>query len=159
MGKSNPEKRRLRYLRTMAFALLIIAVAGILISAYFGNAGGWAWLMAFCKAAAIGALADWFAVTAMFRRPLGLPIPHTDVLAKRKQDIGNGLAEFISTHFLQPDQLIQKLHDQAFIARFIENMEKPGEAHRIAQQIRFYASALFTALNGSQLEAFIAEVL
>lgn len=158
MVKINPERRRLRLLRTMASALLIITIAGILISAYFGDTGGWAWFMAFCKAAAIGALADWFAVTAMFRRPLGLPIPHSDVLARRKQDIGNGLAEFISRHFLQPDQLAQKLHEQAFITRFTEKMEMPGAANHMAHRICFYASTLFDVLNGSQLEAFIAEM-
>ena len=96
------KQRRLRRLRVIALALLALAVVGMLISAYFGGGGFWAWSLAFFEAAAVGALADWFAVTALFRRPLGLPIPHTDVLARRKREIGDGLADFVSEHFLQP---------------------------------------------------------
>jgi len=54
------------------------------------------------EAAMIGGLADWFAVTALFRRPLGLPIPHTAIIPHKKDEIGEGLAGFVSEHFLTP---------------------------------------------------------
>ncbi|MFZ8299909.1 DUF445 family protein, partial [Staphylococcus aureus] len=51
----------------------------------------------------VGALADWFAVTALFRRPLGLPIPHTAIIPRRKDEIGQQLGEFVETNFLEGD--------------------------------------------------------
>lgn len=153
------KRRRLRRLRIMALILLVLAVAGMLLSAYFGGGGFWAWSMAFCEAAAVGALADWFAVAALFRRPLGLPIPHTDVLARRKREIGDGLADFVSEHFLQPAQLAPKLREQDFVRRFAAHLAQPDEARRVAAQARRHILGLFDALSGSQLESVIAEVL
>lgn len=153
------ERGRLRRLRLVALALLLLAIAGMLISAHFGGSGPWGWSLAFCEAAAVGALADWFAVTALFRRPLGLPIPHTDVLAKRKQEIGNGLADFVSEHFLQPTQLALKLREQAFVLRFADHLVQPSAARRVADHARSYALGFYDALSGTKLESMIAEML
>ena len=57
-------------------------------------------MRAFCEAATVGALADWFAVVALFRRPLGLPIPHTAIIPSNKDRIGDNLAVFVRDHFL-----------------------------------------------------------
>ncbi|MEI5579620.1 DUF445 family protein, partial [Streptomyces brasiliscabiei] len=69
--------------------------------------------MAYVRAAAeggmVGALADWFAVTALFRHPLGIPIPHTAIIPKRKDEIGRSLGEFIETNFLAGDVVRAKL--------------------------------------------------
>ncbi|APZ44691.1 hypothetical protein BW247_11695 [Acidihalobacter ferrooxydans] len=153
------KRRRLRRLRIGALLLLGLAVAGMLVSAAFGGTGAWAWSMAFCEAAAVGALADWFAVTALFRRPLGLPIPHTDVLARRKAQIGDGLAGFVSDHFLRPELLAAKLREQDFVRRFAARMSQPEDARRVAGRVRGYALELFDTVVGSQLEALIAGVL
>jgi len=68
-----------------------------------------AWVNAFAEAGMIGALADWFAVVALFRHPLGLPIPHTAIIPRRKNEIGENLARFIADHFLYPDVVRIKL--------------------------------------------------
>lgn len=154
-----PKRRRLRRLRLTALGLLLLAVAGLLLSAAFGGVGAWGWSLAFFEAAAVGALADWFAVAALFRHPLGLRIPHTDVLARRKDEIGAGLADFVSEHFLQPEQLAAKLREQAFLSRFAARLAQPEEARRFAGGVRRQALALYDALSGSQLEKLIAELL
>jgi uncharacterized membrane-anchored protein YjiN (DUF445 family) len=72
--------------------------------------GFWILLVrATAEAAVVGALADWFAVTALFRRPLGLPIPHTAIVPKSKDRIGEGLATFIEHNFLTPELIKAKL--------------------------------------------------
>ena len=63
-----------------ALGCLLASLAGLAVSLVMGAQGPWAWLKAFCEAAAIGGLADWFAVVALFRHPLGLPIPHTALI-------------------------------------------------------------------------------
>src|SRR5512134_3251090 len=93
--------RRLRRMRTFATALLAV------MAAVYGATTWWLtgygpWVgaaRAFAEAALIGGLADWFAVTALFRRPLGLPIPHTAIVPARKNEIGRALARFIRDHF------------------------------------------------------------
>jgi uncharacterized membrane-anchored protein YjiN (DUF445 family) len=66
-------------------------------------------LRATAEAAMVGALADWFAVTALFRHPLGLPIPHTAIIPNRKDQLGQGLGNFVQTNFLSPDALSTRL--------------------------------------------------
>ena len=77
-------------------------LGGFVASHAMGGQGIWAWVRAFCEAATVGALADWFAVVALFRRPLGLPIPHTAIIPSNKDRIGDNLAVFVRDHFLDP---------------------------------------------------------
>jgi len=73
--------------------------------------GAWEWLAAFAEAAMVGALADWFAVVALFRHPLGVPIPHTAIIKNKKDVIAGNLANFIRDKFLASDTLIAKLRE------------------------------------------------
>ncbi|MDE2188081.1 MAG: DUF445 domain-containing protein, partial [Betaproteobacteria bacterium] len=86
-----------------------MAIAGLITATAFGGQGLWGWGRAFCEAAAVGALADWFAVVALFRRPLGLPIPHTAIIPANKERIADNLAVFVRDHFLDPKTLLEKL--------------------------------------------------
>src|SRR5438045_474943 len=70
---------------------------------------GFGFLAAFAEAATIGGLADWYAVVVLFRRPLGLPIPHTAIIPANQQRIAQSLGEFVETHFLAPDPVAAKL--------------------------------------------------
>jgi uncharacterized membrane-anchored protein YjiN (DUF445 family) len=69
------------------------------------------WVMAFSEAAMVGGLADWFAVTALFRRPLGLPIPHTAIIPEQKDRLGDTLAQFLKDNFLKPQVVARRLED------------------------------------------------
>ncbi len=71
---------------------------------------GWGYLAAFAEAAMVGGLADWFAVTALFRRPLGLPIPHTAIIPANKDRIADSMAGFLRANFLTPQVLARRLH-------------------------------------------------
>ncbi len=92
---------------------LMIGAAVLFVIARSQNGGGaWEWVAAFAEAAMVGALADWFAVVALFRHPLGVPIPHTAIIKNKKNAIAENLAEFIRDKFLSTDTLIKKLREQ-----------------------------------------------
>jgi uncharacterized membrane-anchored protein YjiN (DUF445 family) len=96
-------------MKVLAAALLCAALAGLALARWQGGAGGWGWLAAFCEAAVIGAIADWFAVVALFRHPLGLPLPHTALIPRGKARVADGLAAFVRDHFLDPQALLARL--------------------------------------------------
>jgi uncharacterized membrane-anchored protein YjiN (DUF445 family) len=106
---SDPRITALRRMQAIAMALLLAAVVGLMVSEFMGAQGIWAWGKAFCEAAAVGAIADWFAVVALFRRPLGLPIPHTAIIPQNKARIAESLAVFVRDHFLDSKALLEKM--------------------------------------------------
>ncbi len=99
----------LKRMKWGAAALLAAALAGLALAVWQGGEGGWGWLEAFCEASAIGAIADWFAVVALFRHPLGLPLPHTAIIPRSKERVADGLAHFVRDHFLDPQALVARL--------------------------------------------------
>lgn len=111
--------------------LLLAAMALLFIACLF-----WAhahpavpWLMAFSEAAMVGGLADWFAVTALFRRPLGLPIPHTAIIPQQKDRLGDTLAQFLKDNFLKPQVVARRLDDAdlaGVLARWLASPPAPG---------------------------------
>jgi uncharacterized membrane-anchored protein YjiN (DUF445 family) len=94
---------------------------------------------AFAEAAMIGALADWFAVTALFRHPLGLPIPHTAIIPARKDRIAVSFGGFVERNFLDPDKIAERLRRQDVAGRLARSMRHPQRAAQVAD---FVAEAL-----------------
>ncbi len=91
-------RRGLRRMRLLALSLLVFAAIVYLLTLHHG--GVWGYLHATAEASMVGAIADWFAVTALFRHPLGLPIPHTALIPARKQALARSLQEFVTENFL-----------------------------------------------------------
>jgi len=106
------EQEKLARLRRMKrLPLLLLALMVILFLFTLHRPESWVgWLNAFAEAGMVGALADWFAVVALFRHPLGIPIPHTAIIPHRKNEIGESMAAFVAEHFLHPDVVRVKLH-------------------------------------------------
>jgi uncharacterized membrane-anchored protein YjiN (DUF445 family) len=96
-------RRGLRRMRSVALGLLLIAAAVFVMTLHADGWAGWAYVHAAAEAAMVGAVADWFAVTALFRRPLGLPIPHTAIIPTRKDALARSLQEFVTDNFLSED--------------------------------------------------------
>ena len=115
--KTQAERRgELRRMRTIATMLLVL-MAAIYLSMRRAPAN-WVWvpyLAAFAEAGMVGACADWFAVVALFRRPLGLPIPHTAVVPENKRRIGAAMGRFITNNFLSPRVAIARLSSVDFV--------------------------------------------
>ncbi len=112
IAPKGPEERRaeLRRMRTIATSLLV-GMTLIFIATRFAPPG-WVWapyLGAFAEAGMIGACADWFAVVALFRHPLGLPIPHTAIVPENKRRIGAALGRFVTNNFLSPRVAAERL--------------------------------------------------
>jgi uncharacterized membrane-anchored protein YjiN (DUF445 family) len=102
-------KRLLIRNKTIATGLMIGAALLFVVARLQKGQGAWEWVAAFAEAAMVGALADWFAVVALFRHPLGVPIPHTAIIKNKKDAIAGNLAAFIRDRFLAGDTMITKL--------------------------------------------------
>ena len=93
--------RDLRSMKARATGLFVVVTVAFIVTRALEGDGDWlSYVRATCEAAMVGALADWFAVTALFRHPLGLPIPHTAIIPKRKDALGQSLEEFVTGNFL-----------------------------------------------------------
>src|SRR5688572_17667076 len=105
---ADAERRRgLRRMRTVAVGLL--AIAAVVYALTLDETGFLGFVNAGAEASMVGAIADWFAVVALFKHPLGLPIPHTALVQKRKEMLGRGLEEFVGENFLQPDIIKERV--------------------------------------------------
>ncbi|MBA3289534.1 MAG: DUF445 domain-containing protein [Acidimicrobiia bacterium] len=121
-----------------AFAAgLLLAAAVVYVVARLNEDGrtGVGYVRATAEAAMVGALADWFAVTALFRHPLGLPIPHTAIIPRRKNEIGRSLGEFVQGNFLTREVLTERLAGVHVGARLGAWLRQPAHAERAAEGI------------------------
>ena len=147
------ELRRVKWLATLVlaatFLLFLVAKALLPLHPAFG------FIAAFAEAATIGGLADWYAVVALFRRPLGLPIPHTAIIQSNQRRIADKLGEFIEVHFLEAAPVEAKLRQidfGAFIADWLRDRKRSGDLARFA--LRLLPEA-FSATETSGLTTFI----
>jgi uncharacterized membrane-anchored protein YjiN (DUF445 family) len=99
----------LRRMRLLALSLLLLAAVVFLATLRLDQDGVWGYVNTAAEAAMVGALADWFAVTALFRHPLGIPVPHTAIIPKRKNEIGRNLQEFVTENFLTDEIARERL--------------------------------------------------
>ena len=97
-------------MKLFATGLLVFAAVVFVVARTFEDEATWVgYVESAAEAAMVGALADWFAVTALFRYPLGIPIPHTAIIPNRKDDIGRSLGDFVQGNFLTPDVIGERL--------------------------------------------------
>ncbi len=117
--------RRMR----MAATMLLAAMALVFLGAHQmeGVHPAWGYVVAFAEAAMVGGLADWFAVTALFRRPLGLPIPHTAIIPENKNRIADTMARFLQTNFLIPSVVGRRMREMNVARALGEFLEQPAK--------------------------------
>src|SRR3954467_3118264 len=123
LSRFNPAQPGARGMKVAATGLLVV-MAGVFIAAraFEHRYPSLAYVKAFAEAAMVGGLADWFAVTALFRHPLGLPIPHTAIIPRNKDRIGEALANFLKENFLIPsvvDRRMQNIDVAGAVGRFL----------------------------------------
>jgi uncharacterized membrane-anchored protein YjiN (DUF445 family) len=147
--------RLLRRNRTLATGLLLV-MASLFVGLHFvPDPGFWIRLLqALTEAAVVGALADWFAVTALFRRPLGLPIPHTAIIPRNKDRIGEGLGRFVERNFLDPDLVAAKLRSIDPAARLARWLSVPGNAEGAADRIAASVPGIIRSIEDRELRQF-----
>ena len=154
------QRRALRRNRLIATALLGAMAAVFLATTLVTQPGFWLLLVrATAEAALVGGLADWFAVTALFRQPLGLPIPHTAILPKNKDRIGEGLAIFIERNFLTPEIVRAKLRSIDSARLIADWLSAPTSADAVARRLVRMLPYLIGAADDRYFRAFFREAL
>ncbi|MER5377378.1 DUF445 domain-containing protein [Streptomyces sp. NPDC002553] len=160
---ADEERRRgVRRMKITATGLLLfVAVVYVLaeLAAHHG-AGAWAgYVAAAAEAGMVGALADWFAVTALFRRPLGLPIPHTAIIPTKKDQLGISLGEFVGENFLSEDVVRQRLRAVGIGSRLGAWLAEPGNADRVTAELATALRGALTVLRDSDVQAVVGEAI
>ncbi|MEV7420473.1 DUF445 domain-containing protein [Streptomyces sp. NPDC089919] len=160
---ADEEKRRgVRRMKATATALLLLVAVVYALAkwAQHAGAGGWAgYVAAAAEAGMVGALADWFAVTALFRRPLGLPIPHTAIIPTKKDQLGVSLGEFVGENFLSSEVVRARLHALGIGGRLGAWLAEPEHADRVTAELATALRGALTVLRDSDVQAVVGEAI
>lgn len=156
------KSRGVRRMKTLATSLLV-AVAVIYALATWARssgAGPWAgYVAAAAEAGMVGALADWFAVTALFKRPLGLPIPHTAIIPTKKDQLGASLGSFVGENFLSADVVRGRLQAFGIGRRLGTWLADPAHADRVTAEASTALRGALTVLRDSDVQAVVGEAI
>jgi len=126
----------LRSMKRRATGLLVLVTAGFVALTVADPSGGWvAPSVAAAQGGMVGGLADWFAVTALFRYPLGLHIPHTAIIRERKDQFGATLGGFVQDNFLSPDIVGERVRDAGIPDRVARWLAEPANADDVGRQL------------------------
>ncbi|WP_371497241.1 DUF445 domain-containing protein [Kitasatospora sp. NBC_00374] len=151
--------RRMKAFATglLAFATLVFALATWADAA---GAGAWAgYVAAAAEAGMVGALADWFAVTALFRRPFGLPIPHTAIIPTKKDAFGRSLGDFVGDNFLSAPVVRARLGAIGVARRLGEWLAAPGSAERVTKEAAAALRGVLAVLRDEDIQAVVGEAV
>ena len=140
-------------MRLVALSLLVLAAIVYVVTLH--RDGGWGYLNAASEAAMVGALADWFAVTALFRRPLGLPIPHTAIVPTRKDSLAESLEQFVTENFLSEEVVAEKMRTAEVSRRTGEWLAAGNHAERIVEEGARTIGAALPKLADEDVTAFV----
>ncbi|GAA2124279.1 DUF445 domain-containing protein [Nocardioides bigeumensis] len=150
-------RRGLRRMRTVAVGLLVLAA--IVYVATRGQDGFLGFVNAGAEASMVGAIADWFAVTALFKHPLGLPIPHTALVPKRKDELGKGLEEFFGENFLQEGVIRERTAAARISLRVGEWLADPANVRRLVDEVAEVATLGLDKVRDDHVEDLVRTAL
>ena len=149
----------LRRMRLLAVSLLGFAAVVFLATLGLDHDGVWGFVNTAAEAAMVGALADWFAVTALFKHPLGLPIPHTAIIPKRKTEIGRNLQEFVTENFLTEEIARERLAAARVGERIGVWLGMPAHRRRVMAEVVRVARAGLGRLSDDEVRALVEDFL
>ena len=156
LNRFNPAQRGARGMRALATAMLALMAAVFIAATRLEHSHpAWGFVRAFAEAAMVGGIADWFAVTALFRHPLGIPIPHTAIIPRNKDRIGDTLALFLRENFLIPSVVARRMRGvdvAGAMGRFLAT--PPGEG-RLRQGASRLLADILQALDEEQLGGMV----
>jgi uncharacterized membrane-anchored protein YjiN (DUF445 family) len=149
----------LRRMKRVAASLLIGAAVVFAVSFALQDAVPWlGYVRAAAEGAMVGAIADWFAVTALFRHPLGLRIPHTAIIQTRKDEIGATLGAFVEEEFLSEEVVLGKLRSVGISRRLGGWLATPEHAERLTAEAAVAARGILTLLGDDDVEDVIEKL-
>ncbi|WP_031460567.1 DUF445 domain-containing protein [Chloroflexus sp. MS-G] len=150
----------LRRMQRLATGLLVAAGVLFVLASIFRDVAPWVpFVRAFAEAAMVGAFADWFAVTALFRHPLGIPIPHTAIIPNRKSQIAVGFGRFIEHNFLDPDQITTRIRSQNLVKRLAKWLRSPERANQIADAVTEIIRGILNVIDDDEVSRALSRGL
>ncbi len=155
---ADEERRRgLRRMRSLAVGLLLFAA--VVYVATLDQDGFLGFVNAGAEASMVGAIADWFAVTALFKHPLGIPIPHTALVPRRKNELGRGLEEFFGENFLQEGIIRDRVAAATISLRLGEWLSVPTNSRRVVDEVADVASIALSRVKDDHIVELVDAVL
>ncbi|MGP4045458.1 DUF445 domain-containing protein [Streptomyces sp. 2A115] len=154
--------RGVRRMKLTATGMLLLVAVVYVLAKWAGNSGAGAWtgyVAAAAEAGMVGALADWFAVTALFRRPMGLPIPHTAIIPTKKDQLGVSLGEFVGENFLSQEVVRQRLRTVGIGSRLGAWLALPEHADRVTAELATALRGALAVLRDSDVQAVVGEAI
>ncbi|MGE2729393.1 DUF445 domain-containing protein [Mycolicibacterium vaccae] len=160
-------RRSLRRMKVVALSFLLGATVIFLLCSWAqsrgAESGGSAPWIGYVRAAAeagmVGALADWFAVTALFKHPLGIPIPHTAIIKRKKDQLGEGLGTFVRENFLSPENVETKLRSAEVAGRVGKWLSDPQHAERVAAETSTVLRVLVEMLRDEDVQQVLDRMI
>ena len=156
-------RRSLRRMKLWPLGLLVGAAILFVISWYFEKQPGSSWVWGYDRAAAeagmVGGLADWFAVTALFRHPMGIPIPHTALLPAKKDQLGASLGDFVRRNFLNPDVVRARVAAADPAGRLGTYLQQPAARQRVVAEGAALAATGVRSINDADAQLIVRNLL
>ncbi|WP_312678599.1 DUF445 domain-containing protein, partial [Microbacterium sp.] len=160
LSPADRERRRsLQVMKGVALGALVIMAIVFVIAFVLQEQHPWlAYVRAAAEGGMVGALADWFAVTALFRHPLGIPIPHTAIIPRRKDEIGRSLGEFVETNFLEGRVVRAKLESTPIAATAGAWLRDPAHSETVGAEASTVAAGILRALSDDEVQDLISDL-
>lgn len=158
---SNEAQRRRTLRNHKIFVTSLLGVAAVIFLACSwwqsqGTAPGWVgYVRAAAEAGMVGGLADWFAVTALFKHPMRIPIPHTAIIPNKKDQVADALSEFVSENFLNAQTITSKVMEARIPERVGKWLVQPANAERVSAELGTFAARMIRGINPKDAEAFL----
>jgi uncharacterized membrane-anchored protein YjiN (DUF445 family) len=151
--REDPKARGLQRMRRTATCLLAFMIALLLACVAWQPEHSWlAWPRAFAEAGTVGAIADWYAVVALFRHPLGLRIPHTAIIAQNQQRIAESLGNFVEENFLTPELIVGRLSGYDAAQALGRWLTQPANSRGVADTVAHAAAELLEGIDEADLQ-------
>jgi uncharacterized membrane-anchored protein YjiN (DUF445 family) len=157
LARFNPAQPGAQGMKAAATGLLVVMAGVFVVARSLEPQYPWlSYVKAFAEAAMVGGLADWFAVTALFRHPLGLPIPHTAIIPRNKDRIGEALANFLRENFLIPSVVARRMRNMDLAGATGRFLQTPaGEGNRIRAGASRLIADIFEGLDDERLGGIV----
>ena len=146
-------------MKMVAGGLLLAAAIVYIVTTLAGGHGWVGYVKAMAEASMVGAIADWFAVTALFRRPLGLPIPHTAIIPTRKDALGDSLGDFVGTNFLAENVVRDRLRRVGIAGRLGGWLAVPEHAERVTAELATVVRGAVAVLRDEDVQAVVEQAV
>ncbi len=154
------KEQRLALMKRRATGLLVFVTLVFIATLFLDDDPTWVgYLRTTLEASMVGALADWFAVTALFRHPLGIPIPHTAIVPERKDQFGETLGEFVQHSFLTPQIIVERVRSSDVASRVADWLAEPANAYRLAAHAADAAVAVADVIRDEDVHRVLEDTV